>query len=123
MPAARRRYIDPATGDYVVENGGPRNDDTVGSQIVLAIGTRRGSCPVAIDLGSRLHEIRKARAGADRLAAAYIREAISHLIDRGEVQDPTIRVEIEGGRLDWTLAYHDRAGQRQSIASTQRITR
>lgn len=94
IPAARRRWIDPQTGDYVVENGGPRADDTRASKVVLRLRMRRGSCPVLPTLGSRLHLITSNVPGATRLAKAYGREALKDLITSGEIRDVEVEASV-----------------------------
>lgn len=121
---AQSRYIDPQTGDYVVERGAPRSDATVASEVVLALRTRRGSAGAAPEFGSRLHTIRKLTPATRGLAAVYAREAIQHLIDRGEVRDPSFIVTIDEGQhaLRVVVSYRNAARRAQTVPVTVPIT-
>lgn len=119
MPT-RSRYIDPSTGDYVLLRGSPRPDATVASDVVLALRTRRGSAGAAPLFGSRLHTITKLTPASSRLAEVYAREAIQHLIDRGEVRSPTFTVEVlpAAFALLVTVSYVNAARRAQSVPVT-----
>jgi phage gp46-like protein len=122
--ATRSRYIDPETGDYILANGAPTEDTTVASEVVLAIRSRRGSAGATPEFGSRLHTIKKLVPGADRLAMAYAREAIQHLIDRGEVVSPSFKVELDEAHqaLLVTVTYTNRAQRAETVPVTVPIT-
>ena len=119
--AARSRFIDPATGDYEIVAGSPKEDATPASKVVLALRMRRGSCPVNPRLGSRLHEIRKVLPDTPRLASDYVREALSHLIDAGEIRELKVTATVVGTHtkgLHLVISYRDRSGtpRTQSLA-------
>jgi phage gp46-like protein len=80
-----RRWIDAATGDYVVESGRLKQDDGFTSKAVLALRTKLGSCLAFPAFGSRLHEIRKADEQGRRLAEKFALMACAHL--SAEVDD------------------------------------
>lgn len=104
-----RRWIDAATRDYVVEGGQLKQDDGFTSKVVLALGTKLGSCQVLPSFGSRLHEIKYADERGRKLAEAYARLALVHLTE--EIQDLTITATLPGaGRID--LVIEGRKGTR-----------
>lgn len=105
----RGRYIDPASGEFTIERGVPRSDETVASDVILALRSRRGYCAGDPDFGSRLHTIKKLTPSARRLAEAYVLEAIRHLIDRGEVRSPKVTAAVQGTRIEYTLTYRNAA--------------
>lgn len=79
-----RRWIDAETGDYVVENGGLKQDDGFTSKAVLALRTKLGSCLAMPGFGSRLHEIKKADERGRRQAEQYALIACAHLASQVE---------------------------------------
>lgn len=111
--ATRSRYIDVATGDYTIEHGAPIEDATVASEVVLALRSKRRE-----GFGSRLHTIRKVVPSARRLAEVYAREAIQHLIDRGEVRSPVFTATIDGTAIGVTVAYTNAAHRQQAVSVT-----
>lgn len=125
IPAAARRWIDPDSGDYVVENGGPRGDDTRASKIVLRLRMRRGSCAVLPRFGSRLHLITANAAGSLRMAEAYAREAIADLIRSGEIRDVKITASVisESGTtaLGLDVSFRDTDQDRRTARYTHRL--
>ena len=82
---------------------------------MLALRTRRGSCPLAPTFGSRLHEIRKLSPRSDRLAESYAREAIEHLVASREVRALDVEASVRGSALLIVLSYTTRAGERPSL--------
>lgn len=125
MAAVAQRWIDPLTGDYVVENGGPRGDSSMASQVVLRLRTRRGSCVVMPTLGSRLHLITRRVPGADRLAAAYVREALDDLVERRSIRDLKVTVESVssggGAALLITVSFRDTSADQRSVRYLHRL--
>lgn len=112
--AAIRRYIVPNTGDYEVENGGPKNDSSHASAIVLRIRMRRGSMPSDPNFGSRIHLVRSTNPAGLRLVEAYAVEAIQDLIDRGLINEVgAAATRYTGGLVRLVLTYRDAAGKPQ----------
>lgn len=95
MVAKARRRLDPKTRDYVLASGGIAEDAGIDTQVLLALGTRRGSCQVYADLGSRLHTIQRADTAGLRLAEFYAREALEHV--RARVKDLRITASLASG--------------------------
>jgi phage gp46-like protein len=79
VAAASQRRILATTRDYVVSGGGYANDDGFTSLVVLALGTRLGSCLFFPEFGSRLHLVQTADERGRKLAEKYAWEAIAHL--------------------------------------------
>lgn len=121
MAAKTRRYISPTTRDYVVTGGGFRADDGIVSKVYLALATRRGSCAVYPEFGSRLHLVRKADERGRREAIAYATEALTHLA--GEVNDLEVTATVSSARvgaIELEVAY--RLGDvQQRVPFTQRV--
>lgn len=104
-----RRYVDAVTRDYVVEQGGLKQDDGFTSQVVLALATDLGSCQVLPTFGSRLREIKRADEQGRRLAEKHARTALAHLTDQvrdlmvtATIQPPSAIVIVVSGRRGMT---------------------
>lgn len=127
IPAAARRWLDPQTGDYVVENGGPRADTTHASKILLRLRMKRGTCAVLPSLGSRLHLIKTMTPGSKRLARAYAFEAIDDLIKAKEIRNVEIDVEtsIVAGTasLEIEVRFFDSDNDPRSVTYSHRLGR
>lgn len=123
MPAARR-WLDPSTRDYVISHGGPRDDVTRASQVLLRLATHRGSCAVAPELGSRLHLITRESPGATQRAVAYALEALADLIRRGVIRDVAAEASVEGEStryLEVRVSFRDDAPDPRSVRFERRI--
>lgn len=99
MPAKARRWIG-TDGDYVVEAGNLRGDDGFTSKAVLALRTRKGSCLVFPQFGSRLHEIKKADERGRKLAEKRAYEAVAHLAAEVDELAVTATLTDVPGRID-----------------------
>lgn len=110
MPATAR-YIDPATGDYEIKNGGPRNDDTPASKVVLRMRTERGSMPGFPTLGSRIHTIPSLTEAGMRLAETYAIECVQDLIDAGEIKETVAVAQKLNRYMHLVLSYVDIQGR------------
>jgi phage gp46-like protein len=88
-----RRWIDAATKDFLVEGGDYKQDDGFTSKVVLALGTKLGTCQANPKLGSRLHEIQKVDDRGRRLAESYALMAVQHL--SGEIKDLKVTAELD----------------------------
>lgn len=92
MAAKTRRYIDATTHDYIVYQGGLKADPGYTSQVVLALGTQRGTCQVAPEFGSRIHTVRFADESGRKLVEKYALEALAHIT--AKVQSLTVTVTL-----------------------------
>ena len=124
MPAARR-WLDPMTGDYVVERGSPRADDTNASNILLRLRMRRGSMPLLPTFGSRLHLITRNAQSALRLAEHYAYEAIEDLVRDGSIRGVVVKAESlsknGGAFLAVTVSFSDSAADARTVQYERRL--
>lgn len=121
--ACRAPKIDAQTGEYALQKGGLVEDTTVASEVILALRSKRGSGAAAPWFGSRFHTIRKLTKASPALARAYGREAVQHIVDRGDMRDLEVTAEIVGNvRLRIVVAYRDRLGQRRTVSYTHSVS-
>lgn len=116
-----RRWIDPTTRDYVVQDGDLRQDDGFASKVVLALGTRLGTCQVLPSFGSRLHEIKRADELGRKLAEKRARSALAHL--ESEVDELTVTAALNAkapGLIDITVT-GKRGANTTSAVYTSRV--
>lgn len=108
-----RRWLDPMTRDYVVENGRPRGDTSKMQKVLLAIFTELGSCPLDKDLGSRIHELKKATTSAARVARGYIFDCLDTMVRGEEITqlevDVTVALVDGVNALVYAVSFHDRS--------------
>lgn len=104
----RTRYIDPATGDYVLDGASLKTDRTAASSVVLAVRTSRGSAAAAAWFGNRTRrEVRKATANSADLGAKYSAEAVAHLVESRRIANVKPKGTADGTVLVVELAYLD----------------
>jgi phage gp46-like protein len=120
MPA-RRRYINPTTGDYELSAGGFREDMTPASRVVLRLRTKRGSISGLPRFGSRLYQIRKLTADAKAKAESYVREALDDLARAGELPELAVSATPEGSALRIVVSYRDPDGRKRSIPYLHKV--
>lgn len=118
--AAKRRYIDPATGDYVVENGRLKESQGISATVVLHILTPHGSMAVAPEAGNRIHEMKKLGHGSAESAKAFLRDSIAFLVERGDVRKLVVKTERVRYELQYHLEYEDRSGNAQTVPYMRR---
>ena len=115
--SARRRLIDPMTGDYAQDASGRLAEDvTVASSCVLALRTPFGSAGAIPDFGSRHREIKKATANAKGLAKAYAAQALVHLVEQKAVTALTTDAEVDGDALGVSASFKQQVGVRRPIS-------
>ncbi len=122
MPAKARRLIN-TEGDYEVSAGNLLGDDGFTSKAVLALRTRKGSCLVFPEFGSRLHEIKTADERGRKLAEKRAYEAVAHLA--AEVDQLTVVATLlddygrplTAGRIDIIVS-----GKKGASSQTARYT-
>ena len=120
--AARRRYINPSTGDYAISRGGFVEDMTPASRVVLRLRTRKGTIPGLPSFGSRLHEIRKLTPDAKPKAEAFVREALDDLVKLEQLPDLTIVATVVESTLQIAISYRDPDGRMRAIPYTHKVT-
>jgi phage gp46-like protein len=123
MAAASQRLVDAETRDYVVSSGGLQNDTGFTSKVVLALGTRKGSCTFFPEFGSRLHEVQTADERGRKLAEKFAWQAVEHLVD----QVDALTVEASLKPFDRSPAivgaiYVQVTGKRGTTTETARYT-
>ncbi len=104
MTAKIRRYISPTTHDYTVDAGGLKADTGYTSQVVLALGTERGTCQVAPEFGSRIHLIRKADENGRKLCEKYAIEALGHIAAKVQSLGVVATLADRAGQIDLVVA-------------------
>jgi phage gp46-like protein len=117
-----RRYLDAKSRDYVVLAGELQQDHGFTSQVVLALGTRLGSCLVLPEFGSRIHEVRRADEQGRMLAEKHAVRALQHLTGRfkdlhvvasiSTKRPGAIELEVSGkrGEVDLSTKYSASVG-------------
>jgi hypothetical protein len=114
MPA-KRRWIDPRTGDYIVERGGPREDTTHASTVVRLLRLRRGSCPLTPEQGFPYDRFSKLGDGVERAIEAEVRETLKLLTGPKLIRDLVVKATIESGTINLRLDFYDQLGAEQTI--------
>jgi hypothetical protein len=102
----------------VVEAGGLRGDDGFTSKVVLALGTKLGSCLVFPEFGSRLHEVETADEAGRKMSEKRAWQAIAHL--ETEVSDLTVAASLpvnRPGQIEIVVS-----GKKGSTSFTARYT-
>lgn len=113
---AGRTTIEPEMLDYLIQNGAPREDETHTSTVVLLLLLRRGSCPVAPELGNRMfEELQKLGDGAERQAEAFAREALLPLTRPRAITDLQVTAPVVDGRLCLDVDFKDKDGRPRSL--------
>jgi len=90
-------YIDPTTRDYVDDTTKLRQASGAQTRIYLALATKQGSAWWDPDLGSRLHELARSKATANKpqLALDYAKEALRREVAAGRVKNVTYKAELD----------------------------
>lgn len=131
MPA-RRRYIDPLTGDYSIEPAdieevlGKRrtvsaaklkDDDSHVSQVVFLLRLRRGSLSVAPHLGNEMYEkLEKLDETAEVQVERYCRNALALLVRQRKIRDLDIQATIlDAGSVYADVSFVDESGTERTI--------
>lgn len=119
--AAIRRYLDPGTGDYNVVNGGPENDESHVSQVMLALRMRKGSFLPDPRIGSLLHEIRALDSQAPRKAERLVKLALRYLIERRAIFNVRVTAEVVGNKLPIDVHFKDPGGRPRHAPYTHKV--
>ncbi len=117
MPA-KRRNLDPSTHDYTVTAGGPVEDTTHTSTVVLLLSLHHGSCAVAPELGNKIWtQLGKLGDGAARKAEQYAVEALRPLTRARLISDVRASAAVsDGGRLGLEVSYTDQNGKPRTLS-------
>ena len=116
MPSVRR-YIDPDTLDYVIENGEFKKDETHIATVIRLLTLRRGTCIVAPELGNRLfNELENLGNDAKRRAENYCREALEPLTKRRLITELFLDATIITDGIDpLVVQFKDEIGAPQTL--------
>lgn len=85
--------------------GDVRLDDSPRSDVLLALRTPRGGCPLDPTFGDRTYEIEKVTRAARRLAESFTREALAHLVASKRIRDLDVSADIVGRALVRRVSY------------------
>jgi phage gp46-like protein len=118
--AARRRWIDPQTGDYERDRGGLRDDDGAASRVVFLLRLRRGTCAVSPQLGNPIYDdLDVLDEQAEARAERSCRTALLPLTRSRFIRDLTVDATIgQGGTVLVVVGYVDQSG----VERTTRVT-
>lgn len=110
-------WIDPATGDYVIEQGAAKRDPAAGlaNAVYLRLMTPLGAWWAAPNVGSRLHELLRSKdlARVAVLARQYAQTALAPIVDDGRATSIEIATEQPGnGRLHLVITVLAASGER-----------
>ena len=81
-PVILADYISPDTRDFVSML---ETLDQIDAQVLIAITTKRGSGAAVMDVGHKLHEIRKIRESIQTDITAGIKLALKRLVTNGDI--------------------------------------
>lgn len=115
--ATRRRYVDPETLDFVLEDGNHQADETHVPNVIRLLSLRKGSSPVAPELGNEMWEkLTKLGDGAERRAEQYCVRALRPLTLPRLISDLVVDAEIVGvSGLDVVVSFTDKDGTPEKI--------
>ena len=103
-------YVDPDTGDWVLEDGHFRRAPaTLEQEVYFRLTIHRGTWLDDPDMGSRLWTLAQ-RKDATRAALevdGMVREALAEMLDEGRVRDLTVEVTPQDRRLDIVIRLTD----------------
>jgi len=92
-------------GELELLDGDLRTDATPRSDVLLALRTPYGSCPLDPTFGDRTGTIEKLTRAAPRLAETYTRAALKHLVDSRRVVDLSVKCTQVGRALVRRVSY------------------
>lgn len=88
------RKIDPATGDYVLdENGRILGMSSITQLVLLAVSTTKGSAAMR-QLGQELRKIDRITSNLPRRVDNTLRAAVQHIVNRGLIEVVGTEVEV-----------------------------
>jgi phage gp46-like protein len=120
--AGQSRYIDPVTGDYVMENGNFKRATGAGSSVHIAVKMQRGSCPLAPKLGSRFHELRKMTPNVVKLTEAFAKECLKHLVERKDITLNKVAAKVvTPTAMSLLVQYTDKSGTPNALTTTTKV--
>lgn len=117
-------WINPVTGDYRLANGGAQRDpaDGLANAVYLRLMTPLGSYWADAALGSRLHELQRAKdlPRVELLARQYAAQALQPILDDGrataiDISTERIKAADATGRLSLLIEVTAASGERHTF--------
>lgn len=114
-------WVNPVTGDYRLANGGAQRDpaDGLANAVYLRLMTPLGSYWADATLGSRLHELQRAKdlPRVELLARQYAAQALQPILDDGrataiDISTERIKAADATGRLSLLIEVTAASGER-----------
>lgn len=108
--------IDPATGDFLLDDGHPKAAASVAVGLVVwTLRTPRGSCPAAPELGVDWSSAKTDREGAPVTLRRALERALGWIAEAGYLSGLAVTVErVSAGRLRYEVAF-DAEGRSQRL--------
>jgi len=108
--------IDPATGDFLLDDGHPKAAASVALGLVVwTLRTPLGTCPSAPDLGVDWASARVDRPGATVTLKRELERALGWIVEGGHMTGLEVTVDSPArGRLQYEIAF-DAEGQTQRV--------
>lgn len=118
-------WINPVTGDYVLEKGAATRDPAggLGNAVYLRLMTPLGSYWAEPDLGSRLHELQRMKdlSRTAILARQYAEQALAPLIADGRALAIDVTTERLPGRLSLQIVVTAASGERLTFVHPVKV--
>ncbi|MEA3225142.1 MAG: hypothetical protein U9Q07_04265 [Planctomycetota bacterium] len=115
-PVILADYIDPDTRDFASMLS---TLDQIDAQVVIAITTKRGSGAAVMDVGHKLHEIKKIRESIQTDITAEMTRALKRLVTNGDItMKPIDFLSVDPGtqQVDFMIKWKNkRSGALQSV--------
>lgn len=92
-------------GELELVDGDVRLDDTPRSDVLLALRTPYGRCPLDPTFGDRTYTIQKITRSTQRLAETFTAQALEHLVQTKRIRDLDVRCTLVGRALVRRVSY------------------
>lgn len=93
------------TGSLELSRGDIRQDDTPRSDVLLALLTPYGGCPLDPTFGDRTYTIEKVTRASRHLAERFTEQALAHLVASRRITDLKVTVTIVGRAFSRKVSY------------------
>lgn len=92
-------------GSLELLDGDIREDDSPRSDVLLALLTPYGGCPLDPTFGDRTYTIQKVTRSSRHLAERFTEQALAHLVASRRIRDLVVKVTISGRAFVRTVSY------------------